>query len=589
MKRNDPDSFNESSIRWMLNTTKGFHGQILLSILVSVADTLLVLASTVFLKNLVDAASAGSRELLFKESVFMTLIMVSQIAIMTYSRYLKATTGFRISQHLEHHLFTVLLNKDFTYVNRKHHEEWMNRLLLDVEGISNMLSKTLPGIVAITVNCIGTAYLIFRIAPFFLVLALVAAAALCAFNYSLRTPIKVRQRALRDEIGKKNVYLSEHLSRLMIVKSFSREAVISENAGDHLTAVTQKRMARFRLTLLKDGLQNLGVRGSYLVVVLYCAYGIFHGTIGYGSSVMLLRLITQIGIPLKNIAGYFSSFYDIAVSAERLREPESFPDDPNGPVKNNAEIDRFYHQEFKEIELKDAAFSYLNQEDEPDGSVPTIFSGVDLLIPKHSVVAFTGITGSGKSTFFKVLMNFYKLRTGTMVLRTGDGKEYDLDASYRKLFSYVPQGHRLMAGSIRDMITFGHKTYRGMDEEIWAALETACAKDFVEKLPHGLDTVIMEKGGGLSEGQLQRIAIARALFTKRPILLLDEATSALDEATEATLLEHLKDMTDRTILFVTHRLNGLAICDREVHIDGSRVIMRKLHEQEEKTGEELNG
>ena len=171
-------------------------------------------------------------------------------------------------------------------------------------------------------------------------------------------------------------------------------------------------------------------------------------------------------------------------------------------------------------------------------------------------------------------MSFYTLQAGTITVRSLDGQEQALDNSFRRLFAYVPQGNQLMAGTIRDMVTFGSHDLAEGDEAVWKALETACAKEFVEQLPQSLDTVIREKGVGLSEGQLQRIAVARALYSRRPILLLDEATSALDEATERELLTHLKQMTDLTILFATHRSSGLGICDREVHIDGDRVLLR---------------
>ena len=162
------------------------------------------------------------------------------------------------------------------------------------------------------------------------------------------------------------------------------------------------------------------------------------------------------------------------------------------------------------------------------------------------------------------------------MLRYGSGSEEELTAAYRRMFAYVPQGNQLMVGSIREVVTFGNKSDFNNDAAIWSALEASCAKDFVENLPNGLDTVIRERGIGLSEGQLQRIAIARALFTQRPILLLDEATNSLDESTEEELLKHLKSMTDRTILIVTHRPNVVSICDCDVHIDGNNVEVRAV-------------
>ena len=157
-----------------------------------------------------------------------------------------------------------------------------------------------------------------------------------------------------------------------------------------------------------------------------------------------------------------------------------------------------------------------------------------------------------------------------------NGTEDELNAAYRRLFAYVPQGNQLMTGSIREVVTFSDKTDQQDDEKVREALEIACALDFVEKLPKGLDTQIREKGLGLSEGQVQRLAVARAIYTGRPILLLDEATSSLDEKTERVLLEHLRALTDRTVLIVTHRPAALDICDREVHIDANTVSCREL-------------
>ena len=187
-------------------------------------------------------------------------------------------------------------------------------------------------------------------------------------------------------------------------------------------------------------------------------------------------------------------------------------------------------------------------------------------------MAFTGMTGSGKSTLFKLLMSLYPLQEGEKLVAYLDGSQVPLDTSFRRLFAYVPQGNQLMAGTIREMVSFGEAV--SDDAGIWDALKTACAEDFVEALPQGLDTQIGEKGLGLSEGQLQRLAIARAIYTGRPVLLLDEATSSLDEATEKTLLENFKAMTNRTILIVTHRPAALSICDREVHINGNKVSVK---------------
>lgn len=570
----------ENNLKWIWEALRPFRGIIFLLIVLNVLGTVVTLSVTVFLRNLIDAAVAKNYGMLRNMTILMIVMTVLQVGISLLNRYIQENTSYRITQHLQKRLFYHLLNKDYTYITEKHSGEWMNRLILDVDGIGSAATSMVPGLAAVTVHFIGAGWLLFRTAPVFLLLVAIGGCALAMLNKLLKEPLKKRQHELRNSIGKKNVYLTEHLNKLVIVKAFNREKIIVENADEMADEVRKKKVHKLHLLLFKDGVQKSSTKLAFLLVLIYCAVRIFQGKISYGTSVMFMRLMSEISTPLTNVSTYFNNFFDVIVSAERMREVEAYPDDPDRPVLEDTEIRDFYEREFKDIAFCGAAFSYLDQDEDSLGSVPTVFSNVDLIIPKQSCVAFTGITGSGKSTFFKLLMSLYSLKSGTKIIHTVKGEEIPLDVSFRRLFAYVPQGNQLMAGTIREMVTFGIRENLYKDEEIWKVLEEACAKDFIEALPHQLDTEIKEKGVGLSEGQLQRIAIARALFTKRPILLLDEATSALDENTENRLLQHLKEMTDRTILFVTHRPNALSICDREVHIDGTSVTMRMLGEQE---------
>ena len=567
----------KSTISWIWDAIGRYRITSILLCVMSLVSTGLMLLNVLYLRNLIDAASSSDREALIRNAIAMGIIAFMEIFFQIFERYVRDTTSYRIAERIQERMFTIILKKDFVSVSSKHSGEWMNRMILDIDGVASSATSTLPGIVGAAAHLIGAGILIIEIEPLFLLLAAAGGAALVTLNYVLKEPIKKRHRDMRDSIGAKNIFMRENLSHLLIIKAFDREDIIASNARDKVKDVEKKKESKLRLMLMKSGVQNIAMRAAYVGILIYCAVSIFHGHISYGSSVMLLRLLSQISTPLIAISTYITSFFEVIVSVERLSEVEAFEDDPSGEVRDDEEIHRFYRDEFQDMHFTDAAFAYHDAVEDEDGVIPTVFSHVDLTIPKNSVVAFTGITGSGKSTFFKLLMSFFKLKEGTKKIRTKDGRELDLDSSFRRLFAFVPQGHQLMSGTIRDMVTFGSPDAKEHDEEIWKVLEVACAKDFVEKLPEKLDTEIKEKGAGLSEGQMQRIAIARALYSGRPVLLLDEATSALDEATERDILEHLKNMTDHTILFITHRPNGLSICDREVHINGNRVILRDLN------------
>jgi ATP-binding cassette subfamily B protein len=213
--------------------------------------------------------------------------------------------------------------------------------------------------------------------------------------------------------------------------------------------------------------------------------------------------------------------------------------------------------DFEEICGEKLTFAY-------DSDVSAIDYG-DFSVKAHEFVAVTGPSGCGKSTLMKLMISLYRPQSGCLSLIRGEQKQ-ELRSAHRDLFAYVPQGNMLMSGTVRNVVAFGDLTDRDSDDAIWQALRVACADEFVSQLPGELNAVLGEHGEGLSEGQMQRLAVARAVYSGRPVLLLDEATSALDEETEAQLLLNLRQLRDRTVLMVTHRPKALELCDSVISL-----------------------
>ena len=313
------------------------------------------------------------------------------------------------------------------------------------------------------------------------------------------------------------------------------------------------RMRRNRFSNLANFAYGLMMRSLYAGAAIYCGYGILKGTVTYGTFAAVLQLVGQIQTPFANLSTFIPQYYAMIASVERLMEAESFPDDcPEGQL-DQEEIDRLYHGSFRGLRFENVSFAYPDREERV-----SVLSDVSAEAKKGEIVAVVGPSGQGKSTLLKLLLCLYPVDGGRRLLQTEAGEE-PLRAAHRGLFAYVPQGNRIFSGTVREALTFGDGDMA--DEEIWRALDVAAA-DFVRELPEGLETKLGERGAGLSEGQLQRLAIARAVLSGHPILLLDEATSALDEGTEARLLDNLKRMTDRTVLIVTHRPRVREISDR---------------------------
>ena len=311
------------------------------------------------------------------------------------------------------------------------------------------------------------------------------------------------------------------------------------------------------------------MQGMYLLAAGYCAWGILCGTVSYGTMTAMLQMVSILQSPFSGLGGYFTQWYAMLSSAERLMEAEQIA--PDGDCQSED------HEGFESIRLDSLVFSHVERVAGEDQSVTIHYR--DHTFRRGEFIALAGPSGCGKSTLLKLLMGIYKPDSGRILLEE-QGDIRHLTAADRHLFAYVPQGNMLMSGTIRQILAFYDESDMQREEDLRSALGIACALEFVDALPRGLDTMLGEHGAGLSEGQIQRIALARAIFSGRPILLLDEATSALDEQTEAQLLDNLKTMTHKTVLIVTHRPRACEICHRVIVMENSGIAAGGNHGHE---------
>lgn len=554
-------SVEKNTLSWLWARAKGKKRYIAGVLIVNTVLGTFGMGYALFLSGIVDSATARNWDGFAVYCVLLVVMVLVQFILRAVLQFLDEYTRSTLENGLKHQLFKNLLTGDYAAVTATHSGEWLNRLTSDSVVVADGMTTIVPGIAGMIVRLVTSIVMMVVLAPTFGICFILGGALIMGMTWGLRRVMKRLHRQVQIADGELRVFLSERLGSMMILRAFEQEATAVEQGDELMKEHRAARMKKNHISNLFHSGFALAVNCVYILGAIYCGYGILQGTMSYGTFTAMLQLVSQTQGPIGNISGYFPKYAAMLASAERLMEAECYASEPQQSAVEN--MGAYYRDSFESIGLRNAGFTYLPVGEPENGkeSRPTVLKGLNLEIRKGEYAAFCGPSGCGKSTVLKLLMSLYALDEGQRYIADREG-ESPLTAAWRGLFAYVPQGNQLMSGTIREVVTFADAKKAGQDDKIHQALTIACAEQFVSELPDGLDTLLGERGTGLSEGQMQRIAIARAIFSERPILLLDEATSALDEQTEAKLLDNLRSMTDKTVIIVTHRPAALDITDK---------------------------
>lgn len=531
---------NNDTFKYLKDISKDKRSYFFILIVVQILQGLSSVVFALLLRSVIDSAIAHDKTLLIRNiSLFISLILL-QIILSSLIRYYNELSKASLENASKSRLFKQILNRDYSYISSIHSAEWMNRLTSDTVVVSTGLTEIVPGILGMMAKLIGALSMIIFLEPRFIYVLVIGGILMICLTTAFRNKLREFHKNTQEKDGDVRIFLQEHLHSLMIVKVFTKENDVYDDSIKTMEEHKESRMEKTRFSNICNIGFSLMMNGAYVLAAIYSVIGIYKGTVSYGTLMALLQLVNQIQTPFANITSYIPKYYAMLASVERLIEVEKVSVDTYDVCNNNS---------FDYIELKNVNFLYDRDE---------VLKDFNFKLNKGETVAFVGPSGCGKSTVLKILLSLYPISDGNKTICI-DGNTYELTSSYRKLFSYVPQGNQLMSGTIKDVVCFSND----FDEnKVWKALDVACASDFVRKLPDGLNTVLKEQGTGISEGQMQRLAIARAIYSDREILLLDEATSALDVNTEKEVLNNLKNIKDMSVIIVTHRLEALSICNR---------------------------
>ena len=558
----------KSAVKWLYKVPGRKKIYIVLLTIVQCLNGASGVLYALFLRGIVDSAVGRDKDGFIYNAACIIALVLIQLTLNAVTRWLSELSRSTFENLFKERLMHNILRKDFGRVSAVHSGEWLNRLTNDTTLIANNYTDIIPGFAGMAVKMISALVMITVLDPRFALIIIPLGILLALLTFAFRKNMKKLHKKVQEKDGDVRIFMQERISSLMVIRSFAAEE--QTESEERLKTGTHKkvRMRRMRFSNICNFGFGGAMNGMYIFGVIYCGYGILTGTISYGTLTAITQLITQIQSPFANITGYLPRWYQMIASAERLMEIENFDDDIADSIKPRDAVAAFYKDSFAGIGLDNVSYTYYPASNKVDGiskdNMPVAVTSLDLSIAKGEYVAFTGHSGCGKSTALMLLMGIYKPDSGMRYVALNDGSREELTSSWQRLFAYVPQGNKLMSGTVREIVSFADKSSSSDDARINEALKIACADSFIGELDNGIDTVLGERGTGLSEGQMQRIAIARAIFSEAPILVLDEATSALDDATEKKLLENLRALTDKTVIIVTHRAAALEICDRKV-------------------------
>lgn len=560
---------NQEALGWLNKVIGRRRWWVLLLLILQILLGIIGVGYAAIFKSLIDAAVAGHRGAFFKWVILFAVMIIIQLVAGAVNRFLNEYTSASIENCFKERLLQFLFERNYANVTAVHSGEWMNRLTSDTVVVANGLTQIVPGVAGMLIRLIGAVVMFFILFPQGAFIAIPGGVLLIVITYVFRKKLKFLHKVVQEADGKLRVFLQESLSSMLVIRTFAQEKQMITDAESKMEQHKQARIRRNHFSNLSNTGFSGVVNGAYVLVAGICGYGILNGTMSYGTMMAMIQLLGEIQSPFANITSYIPQYYAMLASAERLMEIEQYAPEAITEEKTIQEVKAFYQIDFQSIVFEQVSFQYptgIETDKKQKGkSGRAVLDNINFEIPKGSCVAILGLSGCGKSTILKLMMGLYPVNAGKRFFRTKE-KEISLTADWRRMFAYVPQGNQLMSGSIREIITFHNEQQMQDEKKIQRALEIADAKVFINQLPDGIDTVLGERGTGLSEGQMQRIAIARAIFADNPVLILDESTSALDEQTEKNVLKNLQSMTDKTIIIVTHRKAVLEICDKQIEI-----------------------
>ena len=537
-------------IKWILSHAKPVIPFLIFTTVISSASSLISVYNTLISKSLIDNAIGGNTSQVIKYLIIMISITLGMMLLNPITSLLSTHASTKLNQNIQNKMFEHIEYSSWLEQSKFHSVSLLTRITSDVATISSTLLSTIPNIISILVTLLASFSTLIYLAPSIAIIAIFIGPFLVLVSRYFSKKLKDLYKKAQEEDVKYRAFIQESVQNIMIVKTFCMEKINMDRLIQIQNNKYNIAMKNTKLSAMTGLAMSLCSNLAYFTIFCWGALNISTGVTTYGTFTAMLQLYGKVQSPFSSLASMFPGLISTIAAAERLMELEEIPLEKS----SEKEVIDFINPE---ITFEDVSFEYKKG--------TKIINDINLTIPYGETIAFVGPSGEGKTTLIRLILALINPSSGKVYLKENNKKD-SFNRDYRNLISYVPQGNTLFSGTIEDNLRYGN--FEATEEEIYEALKNACALDFVNELENGIKTVIGEKATGISEGQAQRIAIARSFLRKKPILILDEATSALDPETEVKVLKAVKALSHKpTCIIITHRPSALNICHRIIRLE----------------------
>jgi len=535
--------------KWLYRNSEGARSALCWNILLGVVSVGLNLFFIYLCKRLVDIATGDSSGNIYFFSGLILGLVVIRLVVRALNTRLENVTYARMNFKIRSRLYSDLMQSQWKGKESHHTGDTLNRLMTDVDKVTTSICSDFPSLITTLIQ-FAAAFIFFCKLEWKLALMIVLLMPLfVVFSKIFYKRMRELTRNIRNSESKVQSHIQETLQHRVVIQSMENGPLAQDKLTDLQNIEYDQIMDRTRFSIFARTMVGAAFNFGYIIAFLWGVFGIWKGTVTYGIMTAFLQLVGQVQNPSLRLTRQIPAFVRATTSIDRLMELEDSPKEESG--------DPIIVPGVAGIKAENLTFRY------PDGE-RDIFKDFSFDFAPGSKTAIVGETGVGKSTLIRLMLALLRPVSGKILLY-GDGMEVEASALTRRNIVYVPQGNSLFSGTIRDNLLIGNP--EATEDQMNKVLKIAAA-DFVFNLPDGLDTVCGEQGSGLSEGQAQRIAIARALLRPGSILLLDEFSSSLDPDTEEKLMKNLTSADkENTMIFITHREKIALFCDNTLNIE----------------------